>query len=172
MYNYLMDIDHILINILKYLDIKELFSISNVNRKFHNIIMGNKIDSIQNKDEYYDTELYDYIDLVFNDPDEFPTNTKKILSIVKNNKHLKKLSLILCENLKLGRDIIKSVNSKEINQLHLSLAMFKSCKDLAKFSNSLTELTIKNMYFNEVGIEYNILMVENIILLKNLKKLK
>ena len=50
MYNYLMDIDHILINILKYLDIKELFSISNVNRKFHNIIMGNKIDSIQNKD--------------------------------------------------------------------------------------------------------------------------
>ena len=50
--------------------------------------------------------------------------------------------------------------------------MFKSCKDLSKFSESLEELTVKNMYFNEVGIEYNILMVENIILLKNLKKLK
>ena len=48
MYNYLMDIDHILINILKYLDIKELFSISNVNKKFYNIIMCKRIDSIQN----------------------------------------------------------------------------------------------------------------------------
>ena len=168
----MMDIDHVLINILKYLDIKELFSISNVNKKFYNIIMGKRVDSIQNKILYYDTEIYDHIDFVYNEPDEFPTNTEKILSIIKNNKHLKKLSLILCENLTLARDIIKSVNSKEITQLYLSLAMFKTCKDLNKFKDSLTELTVKNMYFNEVGIEYNILMVENIILLKNLKKLK
>ena len=173
MYNYLMDIDHVLINILKYLDIKELFSISTVNKKFYNIIMGKEIQSIQNKKKLnYDTEIYDYIDFVFNDPDEFPKNSEKILSIIKNNKHLKKLSLILCENLELAQDIIFNVTSKEIKKLYLSLAMFKSCKDLSKFSESLTELTVKNMYFNEVGIEYNILMVENIILLKNLKKLK
>ena len=173
MYNYLMDIDHILINILKYLDIKELFSISNVNKKFYNIIMGKEITSIQNKKKLnYDTEIYDYIDFVFNDPDELPKNSDKIISIIKNNKHLKKLSLILCENLELAQDIISNVTSKEIKKLYLSLAMFKSCKDLSKFNESLTELTVKNMYFNEVGIEYNILMVENIILLKNLKKLK
>ena len=172
MYNYLMDIDHILINIFKYLDIKELFSISNVNKKFYNIIMGKEINSIQNKKLKYDTEIYDHIDLVFNDPDEFPTNWKKIISIIKNNNHLKKLSLILCENLKFARDIIKNVTSTEIKKLYLSLAMFKTSKDLLKFSESLTELTVKNMYFNEVGIEYNILMVENLILLKNLKKLK
>ena len=168
-----MDIDHILINIFKYLDIKELFSISTVNKKFYNIIMGKEIQSIQNKKKLnYDTEIYDYIDFVFNDPDEFPKNSEKILSIIKNNKHLKKLSLILCENLELAQDIISNVTSKEIKKLYLSLAMFKSCKDLSKFSESLEELTVKNMYFNEVGIEYNILMVENIILLKNLKKLK
>ena len=167
-----MDIDHILINIFKYLDIKELFSISNVNKKFYNIIMGKEINSIQNKKLKYDTEIYDHIDLVFNDPDEFPTNWKKIITIIKNNNHLKKLSLILCENLKFARDIIKNVTSTEIKKLYLSLAMFKTSKDLLKFSESLTELTVKNMYFNEVGIEYNILMVENLILLKNLKKLK
>ena len=172
MYDYLMDIDYILINILKYLDIKELFSISNVNRKFYNIINGRKVDYIKNKNVNYDTEIYDYIDFVFNDPDEFPPNTQKILSIIENNKHLKKLSLILCENLKLAQDIISCVTSKEIKKLYISLAMFKTCKDLDKFKESLQELTIKNMYFNEVGIEYNILMVENIILLKKLKKLK
>ena len=168
-----MDIDHILINILKYLDLKELFSISNVNKRFHNIIMGKEvIKSIENKKINYDTEIYDYIDLVFNDPDEFPTNADKIISIIKNNKHLKKLSLILCENLSLANQIISNVTSKEIKELQLSLAMFQTNKDLEKFSDSLTELTVKNMYFNEVGIEYNIVMVENIILLKNLKKLK
>ena len=173
MYNYLMDIDSILINILKYLDIKELFSISNVNKRFHNIIMGKEvINSIENKKLNYDTEIYDHIDFVFNDPDKFPTNTEKILSIIKNNKHLKKLSLILCENLELAYDIIQRVTSNEIKELYISLAMFRTCKDLSKFADSLTELTVKNMYFNEVGIEYNILMVENIILLKNLKKLK
>ena len=171
MFNYVMDIDHIIINILKYLDIKELFSISNVNKKFYNIIMGKKCD-LFNKKLVYDTEIYDYVDFVYNEPDDFPDNKEKILKIIKNNKHLQKLSLILCENLKLAQEIILSVTSKEIKQLFLPLAMFKTNKDLEKFSESLTELTIKNMYFNEVGIHYNILMVENIILLKNLKKLK
>ncbi len=121
MYDYLMDIDYILINILKYLDIKELFSISNVNRKFYNIINGRKVDYIKNKNVNYDTEIYDYIDFVFNDPDEFPPNTQKILSIIENNKHLKKLSLILCENLKLAQDIISCVTSKEIKKLYIYL---------------------------------------------------
>ena len=167
MISYFMDMDEILINILKYLDIKELFSISNVNKKFYNIIMGKKCD-LFNKKLVYDTQIYDYVDFVYNEPDDFPDNKEKILKIIKNNKHLQKLSLILCENLKLAQEIILSVTSKEIKQLFLPLAMFKTNKDLEKFSESLTELAIKNMYFNEVGIHYNILMVENIILLKNL----
>ena len=175
MYNYVMDIDNILINILKYLDLKELFSISNVNKKFYNIIMGKKSDLFNknnNKQLVYDTEIYDYIDFVFNETEYFPENKEKILKIIRNNKNLKKLSLILCENLQLAQEILSNVTSKQIKQLFLSLAMFKTNKDLAKFSECLTELAIKNMYFNEVGIHYNILMVENIILLKNLKKLK
>ena len=50
--------------------------------------------------------------------------------------------------------------------------MIKSSNDFEKFNESLTELTIKNMYFNEVGMEFNVVMVENILKLKNLKKLK
>ena len=172
MFNYVMGIDHILINIFKYLDIKELFSISNVSKKFNNIIMCKKVDGIENRNEYYNTGIYDYFDLSYNEPDIYPENGKKIISIIKNSKHLKKLSLTLCENLKLGQDIIKNVNSKEVKRLYISLATFKTSKDLAKFSESLTELSVKNIHFNEVGIEYNILMVENIILLKNLKKNK
>ena len=120
----------------------------------------------------YDTEIYDYIDLILTDPDEMPKNSDFILSIIKNNKNLKKLSLVLCENLILARKILKNVISNQVNTLHIPLAMIKNANDLEKFNESLTELTIKNMYFNEVGLEYNIVMVENLLKLKNLKKLK
>ena len=170
MYSYLFEIDQIIINIIKYLDLRELFRICNVNKRFYNIIMCKEIDS--HSKEKYDTEIYDYIDLIYSDPDELPENSDFILSIINNNKHLKKISLILCENLVLARKIIKKVISKEVNKLHIPLAMLKSSNDLEKFNESLTELTIKNMYFNEVGIEYNILMVENLLKIKNLKKLK
>jgi hypothetical protein len=170
MYSYLFEIDQIIINIIKYLDLRELFRICNVNKRFYNIIMCKEIDS--HSKEKYDTEIYDYIDLIYSDPDELPENSDFILSMINNNKHLKKISLILCENLVLARKIIKKVISKEVNKLHIPLAMLKSSNDLEKFNESLTELTIKNMYFNEVGIEYNILMVENLLKLKNLKKLK
>jgi len=170
MYSYLFEIDQIIINIIKYLDLRELFRICNVNKRFYNIIMCKEIDS--HSKEKYDTEIYDYIDLIYSDPDELPENSDFILSIINKNKHLKKISLILCENLVLARKIIKKVISKEVNKLHIPLAMLKSSNDLEKFNESLTELTIKNMYFNEVGIEYNILMVENLLKLKNLKKLK
>ena len=172
MYNYLMDIDHIIINILKYLDLKELFSICNINKKFYNIIMCKKVDFFQKQNLNYDTEIYDCIDLVYNEPDELPSNYQKILSIIKNNKNLQKISLILNENLPLSLDILSSVTSEKVHTLSIPLALFKTNTDLQKFNNSLTTLSIKNMYFNEVGIKHNILMVENIIPLKNLKKLK
>ena len=174
MFNYLMGVDHILINIFKYLDLRELFRICNVCKTFYNIIMCKNIDSLlkSKKPEKYDTEIYDYIDLIITDPDELPENANFILSLIKNNPHLKKLSLVLCENLILARKIIKNVNSKEMNVLHIPLALLKNSNDLLKFDESLTELTIKNMYFNEVGMEYNVVMVENLLKLKNLKKLK
>ena len=164
-----MDIDEILINILKYLDITELFRISNVNKKFHNIIMCQKIDSTAEK---YETEIYDYIDLIYSEPDELPQNSDKIISFITNNKYLKKISLILCENIYLARKILSEVISKNVKELYIPLAMIKSSNDFEKFNESLTELTIKNMYFNEVGMEFNVVMVENILKLKNLKKLK
>ena len=164
-----MDIDEILINILKYLDITELFRISNVNKKFYNIIMCQKIDSTAEK---YETEIYDYIDLIYSEPDELPQNSDKIISFITNNKYLKKISLILCENISLARKILSEVISKNVKELYIPLAMIKSSNDFEKFNESLTELTIKNMYFNEVGMEFNVVMVENILKLKNLKKLK
>ena len=174
MYNYLMNIDHIIINIFKYLDLRDLFRICNVNKRYYNIIMCKNFNSpfSLTKTEQYDTEIYDYIDLVLSDPDVLPQNSNIILSIIKNNKHLKKLSLVLCENLSLAQKIIKSVESNEVNKLHIPLAMLQNADDLEKFNESLTELTIKNMYFNEVGMEYNLVMVENLLKLKNLKKLK
>ena len=174
MFNYLMGVDHILINILKYLDLRELFRICNVSKTFYNIIMCKNIDSLLKSHQpiKYDTEIYDYIDLIITDPDELPENANFILSIIKNNSHLKKLSLVLCENLILARKIVKNVNSKEMSLLHIPLAMLKHPNDLQKFDESLKELTIKNMYFNEVGLENNIVMVENLLKLKNLKKLK
>ena len=174
MYNYLMNIDYILVNIFKYLDLRDLFRICNVNKTFHNIIMCKNIDTYlsSKKEEKYNTDIYDNIELIFTEPEEFPENSEFILSIIRNNKHLKKISLILCENLVFARKIIKNVVSTKVNKLYIPLAMLKNANDLEKFNESLTELTIKNMYFNEVGIEYNIVMVENLLKLKNLKKLK
>ena len=174
MYNYLMNIDYILVNIFKYLDLRDLFRICNVNKTFHNIIMCKNIDTYlsSKKEEKYKTDIYDNIELIFTEPEEFPENSEFILSIIRNNKHLKKISLILCENLVFARKIIKNVVSTKVNKLYIPLAMLKNANDLEKFNESLTELTIKNMYFNEVGIEYNIVMVENLLKLKNLKKLK
>ena len=174
MYNYLMNIDCILVNIFKYLDLRDLFRICNVNKTFHNIIMCKNIDTYlsSKKEEKYNTDIYDNIELIFTEPEEFPENSEFILSIIRNNKHLKKISLILCENLVFARKIIKNVVSTKVNKLYIPLAMLKNANDLEKFNESLTELTIKNMYFNEVGIEYNIVMVENLLKLKNLKKLK
>ena len=60
MYSYLFEIDQIIINIIKYLDLRELFRICNVNKRFYNIIMCKEIDS--HSKEKYDTEIYDYID--------------------------------------------------------------------------------------------------------------
>ena len=37
-YSYLLNKDFILVNILKYFDIKELYSISHINKTFNNII--------------------------------------------------------------------------------------------------------------------------------------
>ena len=174
MYNYLMGIDHILINIFKYLDLRELFSICNVSKTFYNIITCKNFDCPLSiiKTEKYNTEIYDNIELIITDPDELPENSNFILSIIKNNKHLKKISLVLCENLILARKIIKNVSSNEVIKLYIPLALLKNSNDLEKFNDSLTELTIKNMYFNEVGMEYNVVMVENLLKLKNLKKLK
>ena len=174
MYNYLMNIDYILVNIFKYLDLRDLFRICNVNKTFHNIIMCKNIDTYlsSKKEETYNTDIYDNIELIFTEPEEFPENSEFILSVVGGNKHLKKISLILCENLVFARKIIKNVVSTKVNKLYIPLAMLKNANDLEKFNESLIELTIKNMYFNEVGIEYNIVMVENLLKLKNLKKLK
>ena len=174
MYNYLMGIDHILINIFKYLDLRELFSICNVSKTFYNIITCKNFDCLLSiiKTEKYDKKIYDNIELIITDPDELPENSNFILSIIKNNKHLKKISLVLCENLILARKIIKNVSSNEVIKLYIPLALLKNSNDLEKFNDSLTELTIKNMYFNEVGMEYNVVMVENLLKLKNLKKLK
>ena len=165
MYNYLMNIDCILVNIFKYLDLRDLFRICNVNKTFHNIIMCKNIDTYlsSKKEEKYNTDIYDNIELIFTEPEEFPENSEFILSIIRNNK---------CENLVFARKIIKNVVSTKVNKLYIPLAMLKNANDLEKFNESLTELTIKNMYFNEVGIEYNIVMVENLLKLKNLKKLK
>ena len=131
--------------------------------------MCQKIDSTAEK---YETEIYDYIDLIYSEPDELPQNSDKIISFITNNKYLKKISLILCENIYLARKILSEVISKNVKELYIPLAMIKSSNDFEKFNESLTELTIKNMYFNEVGMEFNVVMVENILKLKNLKKLK
>ena len=174
MYNYLMNIDHILVNIFKYLDLRDLFSICNVNKTFYNIIMCKNIDTYlpSKKEEKYNTDIYDNIEFIYTETDEFPENTDFILSLIKNNKNLTKISLVLCENLILARKILKNVVSTKVNKLYIPLAMLKNVNDLEKFNESLTELTIKNMYFNEVGIEYNVVMVENLLKLKNMKKLK
>ena len=169
-----MNIDHILVNIFKYLDLRDLFSICNVNKTFYNIIMCKNIDTYlsSRKEEKYNTDIYDNIEFIYTESDDFPENTDFILSLIKNNKNLKKISLVLCENLVLARKILKNVISTKVNKLYIPLAMLKNVNDLEKFNESLTELTIKNMYFNEVGIEYNVVMVENLLKLKNLKKLK
>ena len=155
--DYLMNYDFILIDILKYLDVKELMLISSTSKVFYKLIYD------------YQNCLFDNFEMVY-DGDELPNNYKFILNKIEINS-INSLNLILCKNLLLGRLILKKVNVKQLNKINIPLALLRSKSDLMKFQN-ITNLCIKNMYFNEVGMEYNLLLIPNIFLLPNLKKLK
>ncbi len=155
--DYLMNFDFILIDILKYLDVRDLMSISYTSKVFYKLIYDNQ------------NCLFDNFEMVY-DGDELPNNYKFILNKIEINS-INSLNLILCKNLLLGRLILKKVNVKQLNKINIPLALLRSKSDLIKFQN-ITNLCIKNMYFNEVGMEYNLLLIPNIFLLPNLKKLK
>ena len=155
--NILMNNDYILIHILKYLDVKDLMRTSYTNKTIYNIIYNS------------DNCLFDNFEMVYN-KEELPINYKFLLKKIELNP-INSLNLILCENLLLAKLILKKVNVKNLKKLIIPLAIFRGKTDLQKFKE-IIELSIKNMYFNEVGMEYNLFLIPNIFLLSNLKKLK
>lgn len=153
-----MEIDFILIDILKYLDVTTLARLRCINKLYKSII----------DDE--NTVLYDNYHLVYlNDYSKECTNNWLKKTILNN--HITQLNLLLCENIPLARILLKSINPKYLKDLVIPLAIFQTNTDLIRLTN-LTSLTVKNLYFNERGMEYNIFLIANLAPLVNLRKIK
>lgn len=153
-----MNIDFILVNVLKYLEVKDLMKLMSVSKAFFKLITS------------HSTEIFDYFDLTYSSED-LPRNSKFITDVISKND-IKKINLTLCENLNLINLILKAVKEKNgVKTLGLPLSIFESKTVLKKFSN-VTSLAVKNMYFNECGLENNLYLIGNLIPMTKLTKLK
>lgn len=145
-----------LVDIFKYLTIQEVFRTGYLNREINHLInYGNSI-------------IFEHLDLAIS---EEVSNISCILKIVNNND-IKVLDLLLCENINYVKDILGNLSKVEyLKVLKVPLIAFSKIKNLSGFSK-LEELTVKNMYFNEAGLFENKLMIECLLKLKKIKKLK
>lgn len=154
----MMEIDFILIDILKYLDVNTLARLRCTSNLFKAIIDEDNII------------IYENYHLVYLNEKSTELSNEWLKKTVQNN-HITQMNLLLCENIPLARILLKSVNPKYLRELIIPLAIFQSNIDLISFPN-LISLTVKNLYFNERGMEYNILLVSNLIPLIKLQKIK
>ena len=157
MQNNLLNIDYVLVDILKYLDVHDLCRCMTASKTFYKVI--NETNSI----------LFEHFELIYSS-DDAEKSANWFLKIIKQNE-IKSLNLILCECLPLARMILSNVNSETIESLSIPLTILEKKTDLVRYKN-ITSLAIKNMYFNEGGMEQNILLISNLIPLTRVSKLK
>lgn len=157
MNNYLMNIDFVLIDILKYLDVHDLAKIMCTSKTFYKTI------------NEYNSKLFEHFELRYSSEFE-EMNFKWFLKIIENNE-IKSLNLILCECLPLARLILSKVSSEQLHTLSIPLTLLESKTDLKRF-NKMRNLSIKNVYFNEGGMEQNIFLISNLIPQTQITKLK
>ena len=153
-----MNIDYLLIFILKYLDVNDLIKSRYISKTFNKVITTPHLN------------LFNNFELCFPDDKDFSLLKPFFHSTITNNT-IHKLNLLLCENLSLAHYILSLVNPLSIHELKLPLSLFQTKKDLFPFT-SLTSLSIKNMYFSECGMQQNILLISNIMSINSLTKLK
>lgn len=147
--------DQILVDVFKYLSLQDLAKCTLACKMFKNLI------------EEESNVIFDKINVcVFDNK----INLEWLIRIIKNNR-VKILNLLLCENYITARLILYNINPLYLEELKIPLKMFMSDEDLIQFKN-LKKLTIKNMYFNESGLEEDVYMLANLMQMKWLKYLK
>ena len=155
-YSYLLNKDFILVNILKYFDIKELYSISHINKTFNNII-----NSLTLPINFYNNLIIASSNLI-------PISVQnKILKKIENYK-INSLNIILNEDENFSLKLLQNLNNLQKLSIPLSILY----ENIFNNYQNLSELIIKNMYFNEGKMDKNIILVKNLLNLKHLKKLK
>ena len=153
-----MNIDYLLMFILKYLDVNDLIKSRRTSKTFNKVITTPHLN------------LFTNFELCFPDDKDYSLLKPFLHSTITNNT-IRKLNLLLCENLSLAHYILSSVNPCSITELKIPLSLLQTKRDLLPFT-SLTSLSIKNMYFSECGMQKNILLISNLMSLTNLTKLK
>ena len=155
-YSFLINNDFILVNILKYFDIKELYSISHTNKTFNNII-----NSLTLPINFYNN-------LIISSSNLIPISVQnKILKKIENYK-INSLNIILNEDENFSLKLLQNLNNLQKLSIPLSILY----ENIFNNYQNLSELIIKNMYFNEGKMDKNIILVKNLLNLKHLKKLK
>lgn len=155
-YSYLLNKDFILVNILKYFDIKELYSFSHINKTFNNII-----NSLTLPINFYNN-------LIISSSNLIPISVQnKILKKIENYK-INSLNIILNEDENFSLKLLQNLNNLQKLSIPLSILY----ENIFNNYQNLSELIIKNMYFNEGKMDKNIILVKNLLNLKHLKKLK
>jgi hypothetical protein len=148
-------IDSFLVDILKYLSLQDLAMIRQVSKIFQKLIDNEK------------TIIFEKINIsIFEDK----INLNWLLNIIRNNQ-IKKMNLLLCDNIYYVRQILFSINSDYLEELKIPTKFFMGKNELTRFKR-LNKLTIKNMYFIEGGLDEDIHMITNLIELPWIKFLK
>jgi hypothetical protein len=153
-----MNIDYLLIFILKYLDVNDLIKSRYTSKTFNKVITTPNLN------------LFTNFELCFPDDKDYSLLQPFFHSIITTNT-IHKLNLLLCENLSLAHYILSLINPLSLTELKIPLSILHTKNDLLPYT-SLTSLSIKNMYFNECGMPQNILLLSNIMNMHTLTKLK
>lgn len=148
-------IDFFLVDILKYLSLQDLANIRQVSKTFKNLIDNEK------------TIIFEKMNIsIF----EEKINLNWLLNIITNNQ-IKKINLLLCDNIYYVRQILFSINCEYLEELKIPTKFFMGKGELTRFKR-LKTLAIKNMYFLEGGLDEDIHMIANLIELPWIKNLK
>jgi hypothetical protein len=151
-----------LVDIFKYLPLKDLYIIKSSSKIFQNLI--DEEESI----------IFDKINFSYEEQNYHPFYKNFFLiwlfKILQKNK-VKSINLLFCYNHYLSKEIINTVNNFSLEKLKVHVKIFKTGNDITHLRN-LKSLSVKNMFYDQSDFQDNIRAITNIIKMSWIEQLK
>ena len=142
-----------LVDIFKYLKLKDLYITKSCSKIFQNIIDEEESLIFEKINFSYQVEIYNPLSKNF-----FLLWFMKILK--RNN--VRSLNLLFCYNHNLSKEIINTVNKSSLEKLKVHLKIFKSGNEITHL-RKLKSLSVKNMFYDLSDFQNDLMAITNII---------